>query len=221
MTLRTAFVVALLALTVGTADAQQQTGEIFGRATDGSGAVLPGATVTVSGPALLQPRVATTSETGSYRLPELPIGTYSGDVRAAWLQDSSSARTCASPSGSRRRSTPQLELSSVQETVTVTGESPLVDTKATGTKTIVRPRVAAEPAVGARPLGHARDDARHHDGPRQRRRQPVRPAVRLHLARRRAPATTSGRSTASTSPTCRRPARRRSTTTSTCSRRCR
>ena len=38
--------------------------------------MLPGATVTVAGPALIQPRIATTSETGTYRVPELPIGTY-------------------------------------------------------------------------------------------------------------------------------------------------
>jgi hypothetical protein len=35
--------------------AQVQTGEVFGRATDSSGAVLPGVTVTLTSPALLQP----------------------------------------------------------------------------------------------------------------------------------------------------------------------
>ena len=58
MTLRT-LVASALVLLLGTsaAVAQQQTGEIFGRAADTSGAVLPGATVTVAGPALIQPRV--------------------------------------------------------------------------------------------------------------------------------------------------------------------
>ena len=78
MTTRTLLASALaLVLGVTSAYAQQQTGEIFGRADDTSGAVLPGATVTVAGPALIQPRVAVTSETGTYRVPELPIGTYS------------------------------------------------------------------------------------------------------------------------------------------------
>ena len=78
MTLRT-LVASALVLLLGTtsAVAQQQTGEIFGRATDTSGAVLPGATVTVAGPALIQPRVSVTSEAGTYRVPELPIGAYS------------------------------------------------------------------------------------------------------------------------------------------------
>src|SRR5919112_258724 len=79
MTLRKTLVAAalLLVLSATGAWAQQQTGEIYGRAADNSGAVLPGATVTVAGPGLIQPRVAITSETGTYRIPELPIGTYS------------------------------------------------------------------------------------------------------------------------------------------------
>ncbi len=134
MTIRTAFVAALLALTMGTAFAQQQTGEIFGKATDGSGAVLPGATVTISGPSLLQPRVATTSETGSYRVPELPIGTYMVTFELPGFK--TIQRTDVRITiGFRAQVNAELELSSVQETVTVTGESPLIDTRATGTRT--------------------------------------------------------------------------------------
>ena len=45
----------LMCLTVGGAAAlaQSQTGEIFGKVTDQSGAVLPGVTVTLTGPVLL------------------------------------------------------------------------------------------------------------------------------------------------------------------------
>ena len=135
MTLRTAFVAALLALTVGTAFAQQQTGEIFGKATDDSGAVLPGATVTVSGPALLAAaRRRRRRRPAATALPELPIGTYIGDVRTARLQDHP-AQDIRITIGFRAQINAELELSSVQETVTVTGESPLVDTTETGTKT--------------------------------------------------------------------------------------
>src|SRR5262252_253891 len=56
--------------------AQQQTGEIFGRVTDQSGAVMPGVTVTVTGPVLLQPLTAVTSEAGTYQFPRLEIGGY-------------------------------------------------------------------------------------------------------------------------------------------------
>src|SRR5438045_9740775 len=73
-----AIVLALVALcaTSSLATAQSQTGEIFGKVTDSSGAVLPGVTVTLTGPVLLQPLTAVTSETGSYQFPRIQIGTY-------------------------------------------------------------------------------------------------------------------------------------------------
>ena len=51
-TLVAALVVLLFMAT--RAHAQQQTGEIFGKATDQSGAVMPGVTVTLTSPILLQ-----------------------------------------------------------------------------------------------------------------------------------------------------------------------
>src|SRR5438067_450668 len=56
--------------------AAQGTSQVFGRVTDNSGAVLPGVTVTLSSRALIEPRVAITSETGTYQFPGLPIGVY-------------------------------------------------------------------------------------------------------------------------------------------------
>ena len=78
MRVRTTALFAALALVFGvaTATAQSQTGEIFGKVTDESGAVLPGVTITLSGPSLLQPQTATTSETGTYQFPRLTVGTY-------------------------------------------------------------------------------------------------------------------------------------------------
>src|SRR5438309_11616395 len=67
--------VAFFAASVAAASAQQ-TGEIFGKATDASGAVLPGVTVTLTGPVLLQPLTAITSETGTYQFPRVEIGAY-------------------------------------------------------------------------------------------------------------------------------------------------
>src|SRR5437762_13413841 len=71
-------VLALVALfaTSAVASAQSQSGSLFGKATDSSGGVLPGVTVTVTGPVLLQPLTAVTSETGTYQFPRLEIGTY-------------------------------------------------------------------------------------------------------------------------------------------------
>src|ERR671913_15533 len=134
MTLRKTLVASalLLVLSATGALAQQQTGEIYGRAADTSGAVLPGATVTVAGPGLIQPRVAVTSEGGTYRIPELPIGTYSVTFELAGFR-SLAMQDIRVTIGFRAQVNGQLELSTVQETVTVTGASPLVDTRETGT----------------------------------------------------------------------------------------
>jgi hypothetical protein len=114
--------------------AQQQTGQIFGRVTDNSDAVLPGVTVTVSGPALLQPRIVVTSDNGTYRVPELPVGTYSVAFDLTGFR-SLRREDVRITIGFNAQINATLDLSSVQETITVTGESPLIDTRETGTST--------------------------------------------------------------------------------------
>ena len=126
---------AVLVCAISTSAWAQQTGEIFGRVADKSGAVLPGATVTVSGPALIQPRVVTTSETGSYRVPELPIGLYSVSFELAGFR-TTVYQDIRVNIGFNAQVNGELELSTVQETVTVTGESPIIDTRETGTKSV-------------------------------------------------------------------------------------
>src|SRR5262245_47715852 len=131
-----AFVLALVALlaTAGLASAQgQQTGEIFGKATDQSGAVLPGVTVTLTAPTLLQPLVAVTSETGTYQFPRLEIGVYTVKFELTGFKTvvNEGVRVTV---GFNAQINAQLGVSTVQETITVTGQSPVVDTKQTGTK---------------------------------------------------------------------------------------
>jgi hypothetical protein len=129
------FVLALVALLATSvfASAQSQTGEVFGKATDQSGAVLPGVTVTLSGPVLLQPLTAVTSETGTYQFPRLEIGVYTVKFELAGFKTvvNEGIRVTV---GFSAQVNAQLGVSTVQETVTVTGQSPVVDTKETGTK---------------------------------------------------------------------------------------
>ena len=125
-------VVALLAAS-SLASAQQQTGEVFGKVTDGSGAVLPGVTVTLSAPTLLQPLTAITSETGTYQFPRLEIGTYSVKFELAGFKTIVNQGIQVTV-GFSAAVNAQMGISTVQETITVTGQSPIVDTKETGTK---------------------------------------------------------------------------------------
>ena len=125
---------ACLFAIAGSASAQVQTGEIFGKAADGSGAILPGVSVTVSGPTLLQPRTATTTDSGSYRFPQLPIGTY--DVKFELAGFKTIVRQGVRIElGFTAQINAAMEVSAVEETITVTGESPIVDVKETGTGT--------------------------------------------------------------------------------------
>jgi len=68
----------LTVMMTGAASAQA-TGSIFGKVTDASGGVLPGVTVTVSGPTLQAPLVGVTQDSGAYQFPIVPIGTVSPD----------------------------------------------------------------------------------------------------------------------------------------------
>ena len=52
------------------------TGTIQGRVTDAQGAVLPGVTVSATSPSALGAQTAVSSETGNYRFPALPPGTW-------------------------------------------------------------------------------------------------------------------------------------------------
>jgi carboxypeptidase family protein len=111
----------------------QQTGEIFGRVTDQSGAVLPGVTVTLTAPSLLQPLVAVTSDTGSYQFPRLEIGLYTVRFELTGFRTlvNEGVRVTV---GFSAQINAQMSVSTVQETITVTGQTPIVDTKETGTK---------------------------------------------------------------------------------------
>jgi carboxypeptidase family protein len=120
----------LLLLGAVPAMAQVSTGEVFGKATDGTGAVLPGVTVTLSGPSLIQPMVAISSETGAYRFPRIPIGTYTVNFELTGFKKYVRSDIIIQ-AGFNAEVNAKLEISTVQETVTVTGESPVVDTKST------------------------------------------------------------------------------------------
>src|SRR5574341_566924 len=69
---------ALLALVflAGSAEAQLTRGSLSGTVRDATGAIVPGATVTVTNQETNISRTAVTSETGSYRIPAREPGQY-------------------------------------------------------------------------------------------------------------------------------------------------
>jgi hypothetical protein len=124
---------ALLLVCAAVAHAQQQTGEIFGKVTDQSGGALPGVTVTITAPNLLQPLIAVTSETGTYQFPRLAIGSYAVKFELGGFKSVVNEGILVTV-GFSAQVNAQMGITAVQETITVTGQSPIVDTRDTGTK---------------------------------------------------------------------------------------
>src|SRR5262245_28212447 len=124
---------ALLLLCAAVGHAQQQTGEIFGKVTDQSGGALPGATVTITAPNLLQPLIAVTSETGTYQFPRLSIGTYVVKFELGGFKSVVHEGILVT-FGFSAQVNAHLGISAMQELIVVTGQIPVVDTREARTK---------------------------------------------------------------------------------------
>ena len=123
-------------------------GTIAGTVKDTSGAVLPGVTVTAASPALIEgSRSVVTDASGLYRVSDLRPGSYSVTFalegfatvkrEGIVLQADFTAAVNA-----------ELKVGSLQETITVTGASPVVDVKSTSQQQVLTREILNElPAV--------------------------------------------------------------------------
>jgi len=130
--LRLFAILAVAAMVPISASAQVITGTIIGTVRDESGGVLPGATVTITSPALPSgPSTQVTNENGGFRFPNLAPGVYAMEISLASFAIYREEGLRVTVGGTTERNV-AMKLSSVAETVTVTGESPIVDTKKSG-----------------------------------------------------------------------------------------
>ena len=106
------------------------TGTIQGRVVDAQGAVLPGVTVTATSPSALGAQTAVTSEAGNYRFPAIPPGTYTVSYELAGF-NTLKREGVQITLGFTANLNVELTLATLQETVTVTGSSPIIDTTST------------------------------------------------------------------------------------------
>ncbi len=113
----------LLARPGGVALAQGTTAGLTGTVTTG-GQPLPGATVTISSPALQGTRVATTGDNGNYSLQGLPPGDYTVVFEMAGMQvETQRVRLLLAQT---TRADAALDITRVSEEVTVKGEAEAV-----------------------------------------------------------------------------------------------
>ncbi|HJU44144.1 MAG TPA: carboxypeptidase regulatory-like domain-containing protein [Vicinamibacterales bacterium] len=128
ITILLALIVSVPAL--GQGGGASSTGTIQGRVTDAQGAVLPGVTVTATSPSALGAQTAVTSETGNYRFPALPPGVYELSFELGGFNTLKREGIQLSL-GFTANVNVELALATIQETVTVSGASPIIDTSTT------------------------------------------------------------------------------------------
>jgi len=127
---RTAVLVLAFGLLAGSAFAQTTQGRLTGLVTDAQGAILPGVTVTVTSPALIGVQSTVTQADGRFLFPALPTGTYKLVFDLSGFQKVTRENVQV-VLGQTISIDSQLPLASLAETVTVTGESPVIDVTTT------------------------------------------------------------------------------------------
>jgi len=127
----------------------QVTASITGVVRDVSGAVVPGAAVTVKHVETGTTRTAQTNEDGNYSVPSLPVGQYEVDVqKTAFKQQVRSGITLVV--GQQAVVNITLELGDIEQRVSVTAEAPLVNTTLSSTSGLVSEREVKELPLNGR-----------------------------------------------------------------------
>src|SRR5947209_10710850 len=123
--------------------AQQITGDITGVVTDSTGAVLPNVTVTASNADTGLSRSATTSESGNFRIPLLPIGTYKVSANATGFK--TMVQTAQMLAGAVIQTNFKMSVGGSAETVEVEGAAPLVELSPNNNNYVDRLKIESVP----------------------------------------------------------------------------
>src|SRR5712691_2761721 len=116
---------------------------VAGVVKDTSGAVLPGVTVEVSSPALIEKvKTATSNESGQYRVVDLRPGTYTVTFTLSGFSTVVREGIVLEANFTAPVNV-ELRVGNVTETITVTGETPIVDVQTSQRREVV-PRVLLE-----------------------------------------------------------------------------
>jgi hypothetical protein len=154
---RRIFVLASLAILLGAPLAQAQTtGSITGIVSDASGAVLPGATITLSGERLIGgPQTQVSDTSGAYRFDRLVPGNYHVKFELQGFPQRRAADVRISAAFVATINA-KMEVGSVSETITVTGESPTVDVRSNLQQTVMNQEILEGIPTGRDPWSLAK-----------------------------------------------------------------
>ncbi|MGD9902738.1 MAG: carboxypeptidase regulatory-like domain-containing protein [Vicinamibacterales bacterium] len=110
--------------------AQMDQGRLQGLVTDAQQGVLPGVTVTARAPSLIGTQTAVTEGDGRYRFPSLPPGRYTLTFELAGFQ-TVLREGIGLALGQTLNVDLSMQVATLQETVTVSGDAPIVDVSST------------------------------------------------------------------------------------------
>src|SRR5262245_2274884 len=127
MRMRTSIIAAIVLSLAAAAHAQILTGSIIGTVKDESGSVLPGVTVTLASTVVVTgPASVVTNERGEYRFAQLDPGSYGVTVTLSGFSTYREEGLVVGVGATVERNV-SLKVGSLAETITVSGETPMVD----------------------------------------------------------------------------------------------
>jgi len=127
---------AILGLFTASVAAQESRGTISGTVTDPKGAVVPGATIIVTNTATNTSRTTISNDVGYYEAPFLDPGTYTIRAELPGFKKYQHQGVTLNVA-SKISINIQMELGAVEQTVTVTGEAPLLDTNSASSGRVI------------------------------------------------------------------------------------
>ena len=128
------------------ANAQKITGDIAGTISDSSGGGVPGATVSAENSGTSAVRTVTSSDTGGYRITDLPIGNYKLTVSVTGFK--TAVTTLDVTAGSVLSADFNLQIGERSETVEVQGSAALIDLSPNNTNAVDNLQIENVPLNG-------------------------------------------------------------------------
>jgi hypothetical protein len=134
------------------ASSQTTLGRVTGSVLDTSGAVLPGATITLTNEDTNQVQTTVANESGVYTFPQVPVGNYRVEIALQGFKTASFTKVAVAV-GQEYSLTARLELGNVTENVTVEAGASLVPTTSPEvTTTVGGAQIASLPLNGRNPI---------------------------------------------------------------------
>src|SRR5579872_3889107 len=111
----------------GLSFAQAVNATLLGSVTDATGAIVPGAKVTITEASTGTTRTGVTNDSGNYTFPDIPPGTYSVSVERSGFKKESRTGVVVEVNSSARIDV-RLQPGALTETIEVTGAPPALQT---------------------------------------------------------------------------------------------